>query len=74
MFDDLKFLLFFGFIPLAFLAYSSNLDMRPSKYDAPWRFQAPTVTLVPEGTPGAISMQEFSELRYDSREQVWYHK
>jgi hypothetical protein len=72
MFDDLKFILIFCFAPLAFLAWSSNFDMSPSQYDAPWRFQAPTVTFVPEGTPGAISAEEFKHYHYDSREQAWY--
>ena len=69
VFDDLKFLLIFGFIPLAFLAYSSNFDMRPSKYDRPWR--TPTVDIVPAGTPGAMSMDEFSHWHYDSHSDVW---
>lgn len=74
MFDDMKFLIFFMVIPLAFLAWGSNFDMSPSEYDAPWRMEAPTVTFVPEGTPGAISAEEFKNYRYDRYEGGWYER
>lgn len=69
MVDDLKLLIIFGFVPLAFLAYSSNFDLSPSIYDRPWK--TPTVTFVPEGTPGAMSAVEFSHWHYDHHQDGW---
>ena len=60
--DDLKFLLLFGFIPLAFLAWYSDFDFGTSGYDRDAHM--PTVTFVPEGTPGAISLEEYNYRRY----------
>jgi hypothetical protein len=74
MFDDLKFIFIFCFIPLAFFAWTQHYDVSNLDYVPAWEDKSPTVRFVPEGTPGAISMDEFRKMRYDHHEDAWYYR
>ncbi len=64
-FDDFKWFVFLGVVPLGIWAFVSFKD---SKNAPAFDFNAhtPVVTFVPEGTPGAMSAEEFRELRFEA--------
>ena len=66
--DDLKFLAIFLVLPLAFWAWGSNFDYSGAEFHGNWDWDAPTVTYVPEGTPGAMTMEEFT------RDGHWHYQ
>ena len=59
--DDFKFLAIFLVLPLAFWAWGSNFDYSGAQFHGNWNWEAPTVTYVPEGTPGAMTFEEFRD-------------
>lgn len=66
-FDDMKWFVFIGVVPLAIWAFVSHKD---SSNAPAFDFNAnvPVVTFVPEGTPGAMSWDEYRDGGY------WRHE
>ena len=62
-FDDFKWFIILGIIPLAIWAFVSQKDSSNAPvfdFDA----NIPVVTFVPEGTPGAMTWEEYRDERY----------
>ena len=63
-FDDFKWFFFLGVVPLAIWGWVSFKDSTNAPaYD--FNANAPVVTFVPEGTPGAMSAEEFRHIRFE---------
>ena len=63
-FDDFKWFIVIGVAPLAIWAFVSYKDTSNAPaYD--FNANAPVVTFVPEGTPGAMSAEEFRNIRFE---------
>lgn len=62
--DDIKFFVIAGALPLAFFALFSQGGWIQDNPDWEPQWEVPTVTFVEEGTPGAISWEEYQQERY----------
>ena len=65
--DDLKFLFLACLVPLAFFAFVSKGEWIKDNPNWEPQWETPTVTFVPAGTPGAITLEEYNERRYGWR-------
>jgi hypothetical protein len=62
--DDIKFFVIAGALPLALFALVSQGEWIEGNPDWEPQWEVPTVTFVEEGTPGAISWEEYQRDRY----------